>query len=164
VIRACCISYIIRAMLARLCLAACARGAVSTGTPPCGLSLRSTGRGSSQPIMRATSRGRPLRPINNTPTVPPLLTLLLCRNLLVLQLLPDRAMHQPAKVRRRKDEHHVGTAARGIVKRLSRVPRGVPADGRPAGSVRRALSRRARDRDRPAPHAPLPPGPVVPLA
>jgi DNA invertase Pin-like site-specific DNA recombinase len=65
VIPAYCISCIIRAMLARSCLAVCARGEASTGVPPCGPSPRSTGRWCCLPIMPATLPGRRLSPINS---------------------------------------------------------------------------------------------------
>jgi hypothetical protein len=49
------------------------------------------------------------------PTVSHLLTPIDSRNLLLLLSLPNRIQHRQAKVRRRKDEQHVGTAARGII-------------------------------------------------
>src|SRR5712691_6260962 len=56
------------------------------------------------------------------PTVSPLLTPVASRNVLLLQSLPDSIPYRQAKVRRRKDDTRVGTAARGIVERLSRLP------------------------------------------
>src|SRR6266478_9156791 len=97
-------------------------------------------------------------------SVSPLLTPVASPNLLLLQSLPNSIPYRQAKVRRRKDEHRVGTAARGIIERLSRVPRCFHSDGGSSGRVRRALSTRAGDRGRPAPHAPLPPGVAVPCA
>jgi hypothetical protein len=47
------------------------------------------------------------------------LTPIASRNLLLLLSLPTRIQHRQAKARRRKDEHHVGTAARGIEELLS---------------------------------------------
>jgi hypothetical protein len=55
-------------------------------------------------------------------TVSHLLTLIASRNLLLYQSLPTRMPYREAKVRRRKDDTSVGTAARGNVARLSRVP------------------------------------------
>src|SRR4029434_7537435 len=77
------------------------------------------------------------------PTVSHLLIPIASRNLLLLLSLPTRIQHRQAKARRRKDEHHVGTAARGIIERLSRLPRGVHPTHRPSGRVCRALSTRA---------------------
>src|SRR5262249_18249421 len=99
-----------------------------------------------------------------TPTVSPILAPATSRNLLSLQSLPHSIPHQQDKVRRRKDAHRVGTAARGSLERLSRLPQRLPSDGRSSGRVRRALSTRAGDRGRPTPRAPLPPGPAVPFA
>src|SRR5262245_27836006 len=79
----------------------------------------------------------------NKPTVSHLLTPIASRNLLLLLSLPTRIQYRQAKVRRRKDEQHVGTAARGIIERLSRLPRGVHSTHRPSGRVCRALSTRA---------------------
>src|SRR5499427_6178387 len=61
------------------------------------------------------------------PTVSLLLTPVASRNLLLLQSLPDSIPYRPANVRRRKDEHCVGAAARGLGERLSRLPRRVPS-------------------------------------
>src|SRR5262247_2936757 len=91
------------------------------------------------------------------PTVSPLLTPITSRNILLLQSLPNSIPYRQDNVRRRKDDTCLGTAARRNVERLSRVPRRLPSDGGASGRVCRALSTRARDRDRPAPHAPLPP-------
>jgi hypothetical protein len=55
-------------------------------------------------------------------TVSHLLTLVASRNLLLYQSLPTCMPDREAKVRRRKDDTCVGTAARGTVERLSRVP------------------------------------------
>src|SRR5262249_4525753 len=98
------------------------------------------------------------------PTVSLLLTSVASRNLLLLQSLPDNIPYQPAKVRRRKDEHCVGAAARGLGERLSRLPQRVPSDVGPTLRVRGALPTRAGDRDRPAQRAPLPPRAAVALA
>src|SRR5216683_3087324 len=99
-----------------------------------------------------------------TPTVSPLLTPVTFRNFLSLQSLPNSIPYRQDNVRRRKDAHRVGTAARGSLERLSRLPRRLPSDGGSSGRVRRALSTRAGDRSRPTQRAPLPPGPAVPLA
>src|SRR6266851_1001315 len=99
---------------------------------------------------------------HNKPTVSPLLTPVSSRNALLLQSLPTNTPFWQVNARRRKDDTCVGTAARGIVERLSRLPRRLPSDGGPAGRVRQALSTGVRDRGRPALHAPLPPGaPIV---
>src|SRR5437867_2540834 len=90
------------------------------------------------------------------PTVSPLLTPVTSRNILLLQSLPNSISYRQDNVRRRKDEHHVGTAARGSIERLSRLPRPLHSDGESSGRVRRALSTGTGDRGRPAPHAPLP--------
>jgi hypothetical protein len=74
------------------------------------------------------------------PTVSPLLSPVASRNALLLQSLPNSIPYRQAKVRRRKDDHRVGTAARGIMERLYRLPRRLPSDGGPARRVRRALS------------------------
>jgi hypothetical protein len=42
---------------------------------------------------------------------------------LLLKSLPDSTPYRPANIRRRKDEHCVGTAARGIVEQLYCVSR-----------------------------------------
>jgi hypothetical protein len=55
-------------------------------------------------------------------TVSHLLTLVASRNLLLYQSLPTRMPYREAKVRRRKDDTHVGTAARRNVERLYRFP------------------------------------------
>src|SRR5215510_11953588 len=57
------------------------------------------------------------------PTVSPLLTLVTLRNILLLQSLLNSILYRQANVRRRKDAHRVGTAARGSIARLSRLPR-----------------------------------------
>src|SRR5262249_29387689 len=101
---------------------------------------------------------------SSKPTVSPLLTPLASHNLLLYQSLPPSITYRQGKVRRRKDDTRVGTATRSTVERLSRVPRRLPSDGGSSGRVCRALSTRTRDRARPAPPAPLSPGPAVPLA
>lgn len=73
------------------------------------------------------------------PTVSPLLTPIASRNILLLQSPPDITPYRPAKVRRQKDEHPVGTATRGITERLSRLSRPLPSDGGSSRRVRRAL-------------------------
>src|SRR5437588_6902790 len=98
------------------------------------------------------------------PTVSPLLTPVSSRNALLLQSLPTNTPFWQVNSRRRKDDTRVGTAARGIVARLYRLPRRLPSDGGASGRVRHALSTGARDRGRRALHAPLPPGPPVPCA
>src|SRR5262245_1797940 len=55
-------------------------------------------------------------------TVSPLLPPVASRNLLLYHSLPTHMPYREAKVRRRKDDTRVGTAARGNVERLSRVP------------------------------------------
>src|SRR6267378_4802538 len=80
-----------------------------------------------------------IRCSSSIPTVSPLLTPPTSHNILLLQSLLNSIPYRQDNVRRRQDEHRVGTAARGISERLSRVPRCVPSDGRPAGRVRRAL-------------------------
>src|SRR5262249_31378742 len=80
------------------------------------------------------------------PTVSPLLTLVTSRNILLLQSLPNSIPDRQDNVRRRKDELRVGTAARGSIARLSRLPRRLPSDGGSSARVRRALSTRAGDR------------------
>src|SRR6516164_5925097 len=95
-------------------------------------------------------------------TVSPFLTPVASRNLLLYQSLPTHMPYREAKVRRRKDDTSVGTAARGNVERLSCVPRRLHADGGASGRVRGALSTGAGDQSRPAPHASLPPGAAVP--
>src|SRR5262249_6416789 len=97
------------------------------------------------------------------PTVSPLLILVTSRNILLLQSLPNSISDRQDNGRRRKDDTHVGTAARGHVERLSRFPGRFHADGGASGRVRGALSTGAGDRSRPTPHAPLPPGAAVPL-
>src|SRR6266702_4581566 len=92
------------------------------------------------------------------PTVSPLLTPVSSRNTLLLQPLLTNTPFWQVNSRRRKDDPRVGPAARGIVERLSRLPRRLPSDGGSSGRVRHALSTGARDRGRPALHAPLPPG------
>src|SRR6266851_8854134 len=99
-----------------------------------------------------------------TPTVSPLLTPVTSRNVLLLQSLPNSIPDRQANVRRRKDAHRVGTAARGSLERLSRLPRRLHSDGGSSGRVRRALSTRSGDRGQPTPRPPLPPGTAVPLA
>src|SRR5262249_10100655 len=103
-------------------------------------------------------------PTSDKPTVSLLLTPVASRNLLLLQSLPDSIPYRPANVRRRKDEHCVGAAARGLGERLSRLPRRVPSDVGPTLRVRSALPTRAGDRDRPAQRASLPPRAPVALA
>src|SRR6266849_6032547 len=58
-----------------------------------------------------------------TPTVSSLLTPIESHNILLLQSPPDNPPYPPAKVRRRKDDTRVGTAASGIIERLSCLPR-----------------------------------------
>src|SRR5712691_12460975 len=99
-----------------------------------------------------------------TPTVSPFLTPVSSRNALLLQSLPTTTSFWQGNARRRKDDTRVGTAARGIVERLSRLPRRLPSDGGSSGRVRHALSTGARDRGQPARHAPLPPGATVAFA
>jgi phosphatidylserine/phosphatidylglycerophosphate/cardiolipin synthase-like enzyme len=60
------------------------------------------------------------------PTVSPLLTPVSSRNALLLQSLPTNTPFRQVNSRRRKDDTRVGTAARGIVERLSRLPRRLP--------------------------------------
>jgi len=76
-----------------------------------------------------TEQANPLRYI---PTVSPLLTPVASRNLLLLQSLPTLISHRQDNVRRRKDVHRVGTAARGGRERLFRLPRRLPSDGGPS--------------------------------
>jgi hypothetical protein len=57
-----------------------------------------------------------------TPTVSAHLTSVVPRNILLLKSPPDDTPHPPVNVRRRKDEHPVGTKTRGISERLSRLP------------------------------------------
>src|SRR4029453_13250645 len=102
--------------------------------------------------------------VRNKPTVSPLLTPVSSRNILLLQSLPNSIPYRQDNVRRRKDEHRVGTAARGSIERLYRLPRRLPSDGGASGRVRHALSTGARDRGGPAPPAPLPPGAPVAFA
>src|SRR5439155_4055871 len=85
-------------------------------------------------------------------------------NALLLQSLPTNIPFWQVNARRRKDDTRVGTAARGIVERLSRLSRRLQSDGGSSGRVRHALSTGARDRGRPALHAPLPPGAPVACA
>src|SRR5215468_7370536 len=66
-----------------------------------------------------------MRP-DDTPTVPSLLTPVSSRNALLLQSLPTNTPFWQVNSRRRKDDTCVGTAARGIVERLSRLPRCFP--------------------------------------
>src|SRR5262249_3240371 len=96
------------------------------------------------------------------PTVSPLLIPGTSPNTLLLQSLPNSIPYQQDDVRRRNDAHRVGTAARGSLERLSRLPRRLPSDGGASGRVRRALSTRSGDRGQRAPRAPLPPGVAVP--
>src|SRR6516165_2085850 len=98
------------------------------------------------------------------PTVSPLLTPIASHNFLLYQSLPTIITYRQGKVRRRKDDTCMGTASRGIVERLSRVPRRLQSDGGSSGCVRCALSTGSGDRSRSAPHAPLPPGAAVPFA
>src|SRR5262249_32287722 len=60
------------------------------------------------------------------PTVSPLLTPVSSRNTLLLQSLPTNTPFWQVNSRRRKDDTRVGTAARGVVERLSRLPRRLP--------------------------------------
>src|SRR6266446_6953148 len=82
-----------------------------------------------------------LRYINllSVPLLPPIAS----RNLLLLPSLPNSIPYRQANVRRRKDEPCVGTAARGSLARLSRLPRRLPSDGGASGRVRRTLSTHA---------------------
>src|SRR2546428_6598852 len=93
-----------------------------------------------------------------------ILTPVTSHNILCLQSLPNSIPYRQDNVRRRKDAHRVGTAARGSLARLSRLPRRLPADGGSSGRVRRALSTCAGDRGRPTQRVSLPPGTAVPLA
>src|SRR5438132_14033179 len=72
-----------------------------------------------------------------------ILTLVTSHNILFLQSLPNSIPYRQDNVRRRKDAHRVGTAARGSIARLSRLPRHLPSHGGASGRVRRALSARA---------------------
>ena len=67
------------------------------------------------------------------PTVSPLLTPVTSRNILLLQSLPTNTPFWQVNSRRRKDDTRVGTEARGIVERLSRLPRRLPSDGGSSG-------------------------------
>ena len=96
------------------------------------------------------------------PTVSPLLTPVTSRNILLLPSLPNSIPYRQDNVRRRKDAHRVGTAARGNIGRLSRLPRRLHSDGGSSGRVRHALSTRSGDRGQRAPRAPLPPGVTIP--
>src|SRR5438132_13952883 len=69
----------------------------------------------------------------NKPTVSPLLPPVSSRNTLLLQSLPTNTPFWQVNSRRRKDGTCVGTAARGIVERLSRLPRRLPSDGGSSG-------------------------------
>jgi len=60
------------------------------------------------------------------PTVSPRLTPVSSRNALLLQSLPTNTPFWQVNSRRRKDDTRVGTATRGIVERLSRLPRRFP--------------------------------------
>src|SRR5262249_41525278 len=91
-----------------------------------------------------------------------ILTPVTSRNILFLQLLSHSIPYRQYNVRRRKDAHRVGTATRGSLERLSRLPRRLHADGGASGRVRRTLSTRAGDRGQRVPRAPLPPGVAVP--
>jgi len=73
------------------------------------------------------------------PAVSPLLTPVSSRNALLLQSLPMNTPFWQVNARRRKDDTGVDTAARGIVERLSRLPRRLPSDGGASGRVRHAL-------------------------
>src|SRR5712692_6119145 len=97
-----------------------------------------------------------------TPTVSPLLTLVASRNLLLYQSLPTRIPYRQAKVRRRKDDTGVGTAARSITEGLHRFPRRVHPHGGPPARFCRAVPTRSGGRGRRAPCVPLPPGAAVP--
>jgi len=50
------------------------------------------------------------------------LTPVTSHNILLLQSLPNSIPYRQDNVRRRKDAHRVGTAARGSIERLSRLP------------------------------------------
>src|SRR5215813_12429046 len=91
-----------------------------------------------------------------------ILTPVTSRNILLLPSLPHSIPYRQANVRRRKDAPGVGTATRGSLARLSRLPRRLHADGGASGRVRHTLSTRAGDRGQRAPRAPLPPGAPVP--
>src|SRR5262245_25972630 len=93
-----------------------------------------------------------------------LLTPVASRNLLLYQSLPFSIPNRHVILWRRKDDTGVGTTARGIVERLSGVPRRVPSDGGPSGRVRGALSTGAGNRGRATQRPSLPPGAVVALA
>src|SRR5262249_31603676 len=95
------------------------------------------------------------------PTVSPLLTPITACKILLLQSLPNSTLYQQTNVRRRKDAHRVGPAARRSLERLSRLPRRLPSDGGSSSRVRRALSTRAGNRGWPTQRAPLPPGTAV---
>src|SRR5437867_5982216 len=99
--------------------------------------------------------------VGSTPTVSPFLPPVSSRNALLLQSLPTNIPFWQVNARRRKDDTRVGTAARGIVERLSRLSRRLQSDGGSSGRVRHALSTGARDQGRPALHAPLRPGAPV---
>src|SRR6267143_152070 len=81
-----------------------------------------------------------------------LLTPVASPNPLLYQSLPTSIHNRHAKLRRRKDDPYMGTAARGIIERLSRVPRRVHLHGGASGRLRCALSTGAGDRGWPAPH------------
>src|SRR5467141_1156283 len=83
---------------------------------------------------------------------------------LLYQSLPTSIHDGHAIGRRRNDDTPVGTAARGIVAGLYRVPRRVHRHGGAVGRLRGALSTSAGDRGPPAQRPPLPPGALVPLA
>src|SRR4029450_3615890 len=70
------------------------------------------------------------------PTVSPLLIPVTSRNILLLPSLPNSIPYRQDNVRRRKDERRVGTAARGSIARLYRLPRRLHADGGSSGRVR----------------------------
>ncbi len=73
----------------------------------------------------------------------PLLPPIASRNLLLIQSLPTNFPFWQAIPRRRKDDHRVGTAARGIIERLYRFPRRVQSDDGSSGRFRGALSTRS---------------------
>src|SRR5262245_21547258 len=93
-----------------------------------------------------------------TPTVCPSVA---SRNLLLYQSLPSSIPYRQAKMRMRKDESRVGTASRGIVKRLRRFSPRVRPHGGPSVRLRYALSTMSEDRGGSAQYAALPGGLAV---
>src|SRR5215470_2835673 len=69
-----------------------------------------------------------------------ILTPVTSRNILLLPSLPHSIPYRQANVRRRKDAPGVGTATRGSLARLFRLPRRLHADGGASGRVRHTLS------------------------